>query len=164
VTVNCKTVTRSVEPRKLLIHFLREDLGLTGGHVGCDSASCGCCTVILNGEPVKSCIALAVQADGGEVLTVEGLAPAPGELHILQQAFWESDAAECGFCTPGMLMASYALLNEHPAADDADIREGISGNLCRCTGYRNIIKAIKRAQELALPGDILTEDVSGSVR
>jgi carbon-monoxide dehydrogenase small subunit len=145
VTVNGTKYVRDVEPRTLLAYFLRESLGLTGTHVGCDSSSCGVCVVVLDGDrAVKSCTMFAVQADGREIMTVEGLA-AGGKLHPLQQAFWDQHGLQCGYCTPGMLMTSYALLGKNRDPSEAEIREGISGNLCRCTGYQNIVKAVQQA-------------------
>ena len=145
VTVNGTKYVRDVEPRTLLAYFLREDLGLTGTHVGCDSSSCGVCVVVLDGDrAVKSCSMFAVQADGHEILTVEGLATG-GKLHPLQQAFWDQHGLQCGYCTPGMLMTSYVLLGNNPDPSEAEIRDGISGNLCRCTGYQNIVKAVEQA-------------------
>jgi carbon-monoxide dehydrogenase small subunit len=145
VKINGVTYEREVEPRTLLAYFLREDCGLTGAHVGCDTSSCGCCVVVLDGErAVKSCTMFAVQADGHEVLTVEGLALA-GTLHPLQQGFWDQHGLQCGFCTPGMLLTSYALLKQNATPSEADIREGLAGNLCRCTGYQNIVKAVQQA-------------------
>ena len=143
-TVNGRAVEAEVEPRTLLIHFLRENLDLTGAHIGCETSHCGACTVDLNGRSVKSCTVFAVQADEGEVLTVEGLAQG-GQLHPLQAAFTEDHGLQCGFCTPGMLMRGYRLLQENPDPSDEEIRWGISGNLCRCTGYQNIVKAIRNA-------------------
>ena len=152
VTVNGKSYQRDVEPRTLLAYFLREHLGLTGTHVGCDSSSCGVCTVVLNGDrAVKSCTMFAVQADGHEITTVEGLAQG-GALHPLQQGFWDQHGLQCGYCTPGMLMTAYALLKRNPSPSEHEIREAISGNLCRCTGYQNIVKSIDQAaKELAKP-------------
>jgi carbon-monoxide dehydrogenase small subunit len=145
VTVNGTAYERDVEPRTLLVHFLREALGLTGTHVGCDSSSCGVCTVVLDGErAVKSCTMFAVQADGHAVTTVEGLAQG-GKLHPLQQAFWDCHGLQCGFCTPGMLMTSYVFLQRNPDPSEAEIREAISGNLCRCTGYQNIVASVQQA-------------------
>jgi aerobic carbon-monoxide dehydrogenase small subunit len=145
VTVNGKRYTRDVEPRTLLVYFLREALNLTGAHVGCDSSSCGCCVVVLDGDQaVKACTMFAVSADGREITTVEGLAQG-GKLHPLQQAFWDCHGLQCGFCTPGMLMTSYALLAHNADPDEAQIREALSGNLCRCTGYQNIIKSVQQA-------------------
>lgn len=142
VTVNGRKYRRQVEPRLLLVEFIREELGLTGTHVGCDTSYCGACTVQLNGAPVKSCTMFAVQADGCEVLTVEGLEK-EGELHPLQKSFSEHHGLQCGFCTPGMLMASHALLSENPNPDRKAIKKAIAGNVCRCTGYQNIIKAVE---------------------
>lgn len=145
VTVNGIAYTREVEPRTLLAYFLRDQLGLTGTHVGCDSSSCGCCTVILDGaRAVKSCTMFAVMADGHAVTTVEGLEQ-NGKLHALQQAFWDSHGLQCGFCTPGMLMTACVLLKNNPNPSEQEIREGISGNLCRCTGYNNIVKSVQQA-------------------
>ena len=146
LTVNGQEAAGSVEPRTLLIHFLREQLGLTGSHIGCETSHCGACTVDLNGKSVKSCTVFAVQADGGEILTVEGLAQ-NGELHPLQAAFAEDHGLQCGFCTPGMLVRAHRLLQENPDPSDAEVRVGISGNLCRCTGYQNIVKAIRNAAQ-----------------
>jgi carbon-monoxide dehydrogenase small subunit len=144
ITVNGKVRTASVEPRLLLVHFLREHLRLTGTHIGCDTSQCGACTVLIDGRSVKSCTTFAVQADGSEVTTIEGLA-SDGELHRMQQAFWDEHGLQCGFCTPGMIMAAVALLADNPAPSEHEIREGISGNLCRCTGYQHIVNAIQRA-------------------
>jgi len=145
VKVNGVTYERDVEPRTLLAYFLREDCGLTGAHVGCDTSSCGCCVVVVDGaRAVKSCTMFAAQADGHEVLTVEGLAQA-GTLHPLQQGFWDQHGLQCGFCTPGMLLTSYALLQQNATPSETDIREGLAGNLCRCTGYQNIVKAVQQA-------------------
>ncbi len=146
VKINGKEREAAAEPRLLLIHFIREALGLTGAHVGCDTSNCGACTVILNGKAVKSCTVFAVQADGGEVLTVEGL-PQNGTLHPLQEGFKEEHGLQCGFCTPGMLMSAYALLQKNPQPSEEEIRWGISGNLCRCTGYQNIVKAVQFASK-----------------
>ena len=144
VTVNGTAHTAEVDPRTLLVHFLREQLTLTGTHIGCDTSTCGCCTVHLDGEPVLSCSVLAVQADGRAVRTVEGLAEG-GELHPIQQAFHENHGLQCGFCTPGMLMRAYRLLQENPNPSEEEIRTGMSGNLCRCTGYQNIVKSVQYA-------------------
>jgi carbon-monoxide dehydrogenase small subunit len=144
VTVNGQAVTASVEPRWLLVHFLREVLNLTGTHIGCDTTSCGACTVLLDGLPVKSCTLFAVQADGRTVTTVEGLAR-DGELHPIQQAFKEEHALQCGFCTPGMMLVAKALLDEIPHPTEEQIRWALSGNICRCTGYQNIVKAVQWA-------------------
>lgn len=144
VTVNGRPYRAEVEARMLLVYFLRDVLRLTGTHVGCDTTSCGACTVLVNGLPVKSCTMFAVQADGAEILTVEGLAR-DGQLHPLQKAFAEHHGLQCGFCTPGMLLTAYAFLQENPNPTEAEIRRAISGNLCRCTGYMNIVKAIRHA-------------------
>jgi carbon-monoxide dehydrogenase small subunit len=147
VTVNGTPYERDIEPRTLLAYFLRESCGLTGTHVGCDTSSCGCCVVVLDGETaVKSCTMFAVQADGHAVTTVEGLAQG-GQLHPLQQGFWDQHGLQCGYCTPGMLMTSYALLKHTPEPTEADIREALAGNLCRCTGYQNIVKAVQQAAD-----------------
>ena len=142
ITVNGVRRELDVEPRQLLVYALREQLNLTGTNIGCDTTSCGACTVHLDGESVKSCTVLAVQADGHEVTTIEGLA-ANGELHPMQQAFRESHALQCGYCTPGMIMAATSFLNEHPNPSEDEIRHGLEGNLCRCTGYHNIVKAVQ---------------------
>ena len=144
VTVNGEKRSAEVEPRLLLVHFLRERLRLTGTHIGCDTTHCGACTVLLDGTPVKSCTMLAVQADGQQVTTVEGLLTA-GALHPIQAAFKEEHGLQCGFCTPGMMLTSVALLKEKPDPSDDDIRWALSGNICRCTGYMNIVKAVKSA-------------------
>jgi len=145
VTINGAAYERDVEPRTLLVHFLRDDCGQTGTHVGCDTSSCGCCVVVVDGDrAVKSCTMFAVQADGREIRTVEGLADG-GTLHPLQQAFWDQHGLQCGYCTPGMLLTAYAMLKHNPAPTDADIREGLAGNLCRCTGYQNIVKSVQQA-------------------
>jgi carbon-monoxide dehydrogenase small subunit len=144
ITVNGKVRTASVEPRLLLVHFLREHLRLTGTHIGCDTSQCGACTVLIDGRSVKSCTTFAVQADGSEVTTIEGLA-SNGELHRMQQAFWDEHGLQCGYCTPGMIIAAVELLADNPAPSEREIREGISGNLCRCTGYQHIVNAIQRA-------------------
>ena len=142
VTVNGQERSAEVEPRMLLVHFLRTKLGLTGTHVGCDTTSCGACTVLLDGTPVKSCTMFAVQADGRELTTVEGLASA-GTLHPIQEGFKEEHGLQCGFCTPGMLLASKALLEENPDPSEEEVRWALSGNLCRCTGYQNIVNAVQ---------------------
>ena len=144
VTVNGKTYEREVEPRLLLVQFIRETLSLTGTHIGCDTTYCGACTLLLNGDPVKSCTVLAVQADGGEVRTVEGLEK-DGKLHPLQEAFSVHHGLQCGFCTPGMLMSAVYLLENNPNPTETDIKKSIQGNLCRCTGYKNIFDAIADA-------------------
>jgi len=144
VTINGTLYEREVEPRKLLIHFLRDDLDLTGSHIGCDTGNCGACSVIFDGKLVKSCMLLAVQANGATVETVEGLSDGE-ELNALQQAFSDHHALQCGYCTPGMLMSATALLREHPSPSDEQIRKALQGNICRCTGYWNIFEAVKAA-------------------
>ncbi len=151
VDVNGTCYKREVEPRTLLVQFIRDELGLTGTHIGCDTTYCGACTILLNSEPVKSCTVLAVQADDAEVLTVEGLKQ-DDELHPLQEAFSEHHGLQCGYCTPGMLMSSYALLSRNPNPSSDEIRKGIQGNVCRCTGYHNIFKSIDAAAR-AIQGD-----------
>jgi aerobic carbon-monoxide dehydrogenase small subunit len=145
MTVNGKAVEGLVEPRTLLIHFLRENLNLTGPHIGCETTHCGACTVDLDGKSVKSCTVFALQAEGSSILTIEGIAAADGALHALQEGFREMHGLQCGFCTPGMITRAYRLLQENPNPSEDDIRFGISGNLCRCTGYQNIVKAIQYA-------------------
>ena len=147
MTVNGQTVSRDVEPRTLLVHFLRDHVGLTGTNVGCDTSSCGACTVHVNGEAVKSCTMLAVQADGQDITTIEGLASAEGELHPMQKAFQENHGLQCGFCTPGMVMAATSFLKENPHPTEAEVRLGLEGNLCRCTGYHNIVKSVLAAAQ-----------------
>ncbi len=161
VTVNGTSYAAEVEPRLLLVHFLRENLGLTGTHVGCDTSQCGACVVYLNGQTVKSCTTLAVQADGGEVMTIEGLAK-DGKFDPMQEGFWEMHGLQCGFCTPGMIMSSHALLQKNPNPTEDEIRHGLEGNLCRCTGYQNIVRAVQYAAgqiggagEIAPSGTIL---------
>ena len=146
VTVNGQKYQSAVEPRMLLVHYLREMLDLTGTHIGCNTSQCGACVVMLNDEAVKSCTVLAVQADGGEVTTIEGLAP-EGSLHPIQEGFWEKHGLQCGFCTPGMIMASYQLLKNNPNPSEAEIRKALEGNICRCTGYQNIVRAVQYAAE-----------------
>jgi aerobic carbon-monoxide dehydrogenase small subunit len=145
VTVNGKKFTSDVEPRTLLVHYVREVLNLTGTNVGCDTSSCGACSLHLDGEAVKSCTILAVQADGAEITTIEGMAAADGTLHPMQQAFMENHGLQCGFCTPGMVMAATSLLKEIPNPTEEEVRIGLEGNLCRCTGYHNIVKAVLAA-------------------
>ncbi|WP_282610218.1 (2Fe-2S)-binding protein [Pelagibius sp. Alg239-R121] len=145
MTVNGKTVEGDVEARTLLIHFLREDLGLTGPHIGCETSHCGACTVDLDGRSVKSCTLFAVQAENADITTVEGMAAADGTLHAIQEGFMQEHGLQCGFCTPGMIMRTHRLLQENPNPTDEEIRWGISGNLCRCTGYQNIVKAVRYA-------------------
>jgi carbon-monoxide dehydrogenase small subunit len=144
MTVNGKVRKVHVEPRLLLVHFLREQLNLTGTHVGCDTSQCGACTVLIDGRSVKSCTVFAVQADGSKITTIEGLA-ANGELHPIQECFWEEHGLQCGFCTPGMIMSAVNLLADNPQPTEHQIREGISGNFCRCTGYQHIVNAIQHA-------------------
>ncbi len=144
LTVNGAKQTAEVEPRLLLVHFLRENLGLTGTNVGCDTSQCGSCTVVIDGQAVKSCTVLTVQADGSTVTTIEGLA-ANGKLHPIQQAFWDKHGLQCGFCTPGMIMTVLDLLKRNPRPSEAEVRHGIDGNLCRCTGYQNIVAAVQEA-------------------
>jgi aerobic carbon-monoxide dehydrogenase small subunit len=145
MTVNGEPAEGLVEPRTLLVHFLRETLGLTGTHIGCETSHCGACTIDFNGESVKSCTMFAVKAEGAKVLTIEGIANADGTLHALQEGFREMHGLQCGFCTPGMIVRAYRLLHENPNPTDDEIRMGVSGNLCRCTGYQNIVAAIQFA-------------------
>lgn len=147
VKVNGVARQSIVEPRMLLVHYLRDALNMTGTHVGCDTGQCGACTVMLNGQPVKSCMVLAVQADGAEVGTVEGL-EVGGKYHPIQQAFWEQHGLQCGFCTPGMMMAAVGILQRNPNPSEEEIREQLEGNLCRCTGYQNIVAAVQQAAKL----------------
>lgn len=144
ITVNGKSYRHDVPPRLLLVHYLREHLNLTGTHIGCDTSQCGACVVEVNGQSVKSCTMLAVQANGAEVLTIEGLAP-NGQYHPIQEGFWEKHGLQCGFCTPGMIMSAYALLQENRNPSDAEIRHALEGNMCRCTGYENIVRAVRYA-------------------
>jgi aerobic carbon-monoxide dehydrogenase small subunit len=159
ISVNGQTREAEVEPRLLLVHFLRDKLGLTGTHVGCDTSSCGACTCHVDGEAVKTCTVLTVQADGSEVTTIEGLGR-EDDLHPMQEAFWEKHGLQCGYCTPGMIMASTDLLNHNPDPSEHEIREALAGNLCRCTGYHNIVKAVQEAakhpRRAAVPEDHLT--------
>jgi carbon-monoxide dehydrogenase small subunit len=145
ITINRQVVEALVEERLLLVHFLREQIGLTGTHIGCDTSHCGACTVDLDGKSVKSCTVFAVQADGGELRTIEGMAAPDGTLHPLQEGFREMHGLQCGFCTPGMIVRAHRLLQENPRPSEDEIRQGISGNICRCTGYQNIVKAIQFA-------------------
>lgn len=154
VKINGKNREASVEPRVLLVHFIRDVLQLTGTHIGCDTSNCGACTVLVNGKTVKSCTMFAVQADGAEITTVEGLSK-DGQLHPLQEGFKEEHGLQCGFCTPGMLLSSLALLEKNPKPSEQEIRWGISGNLCRCTGYQNIVKAVQYASK-KIAGDVTT--------
>jgi aerobic carbon-monoxide dehydrogenase small subunit len=144
ITVNGTIYTRDIEPRMLLVHFLRDEIGLTGTKVGCDTSQCGTCTVLMDGQALKACTALAVQADDREITTIEGLG-SNGALHPLQQSYWENHGLQCGYCTPGMIMSTVALLKHNPNPTEADIRHGLEGNICRCTGYQNIVKAVKAA-------------------
>jgi carbon-monoxide dehydrogenase small subunit len=146
MTVNGKEYTADVEPRTLLVHFIRENLGLTGTHVGCDTSSCGACTIHMNGSSVKSCTVLAVQADGAEITTIEGLGSADN-LHPVQEGFWEMHGLQCGYCTPGMIMAGVSLLKRNPNPSEEEIRHALEGNICRCTGYQNIVKSIQWAAD-----------------
>jgi len=154
VMVNGNSYDRTVEPRRLLSDFLRHDLGLTGTHVGCEHGVCGACTVLLEGEPVRACLMLAVQVNGASLETVEGLAAADGQLHPIQQAFWDNHGLQCGFCTPGFLMTLKAVLAENPNPSEEEVRDAISGNLCRCTGYQNIVAAaLEAAAVMRRPGE-----------
>ena len=144
--VNGKVYEREVEPRQLLVHFLRDELGLTGTNIGCDTSQCGACTVHLNGRALKSCTCLAVQADGREVTTIEGLG-SDGQLHPMQEAFWDKHGLQCGYCTPGMVMTATALLQQNPDPTEAEVRHGLEGNLCRCTGYQKIVEAVLHAAQ-----------------
>jgi carbon-monoxide dehydrogenase small subunit len=153
VTVNGQPRTAEVEPRLLLVHFLRDILGLTGTHVGCDTSNCGACTVHLDGVSVKSCTVLAAQADGAEVRTIEGMAKGT-DLHPLQEGFWAEHGLQCGYCTPGMIMAAADLLERNPDPSEDEIRDGLAGNLCRCTGYHNIVKAVQHAAQLQRRGEV----------
>lgn len=164
MTVNGRPVSRDVEPRTLLVHLLRDELGLTGTHIGCETGYCGACTIHLNGTTAKSCMVLAVQADGAEITTIEGLAT-EGELHPVQEGFWERHGLQCGYCTPGMIMQAVGLLTENPSPSEEEIRHGIEGNLCRCTGYHNIVQAIDYAAatmrgEAPKPADWESEGVT----
>jgi aerobic carbon-monoxide dehydrogenase small subunit len=145
MTVNGKVRKADVEPRLLLTHFLREQLRLTGTHLGCDTSQCGACTVIIDGRSAKSCTIFAVQASGSAITTIEGLAKSDDDLHAVQKGFWEEHGLQCGYCTPGMIMTAVTLLNDNPSPSDREIREGISGNFCRCTGYQHIVNAIQHA-------------------
>ena len=145
ITINGQVVSADVEPRTLLVQFIRDNAGLTGTNIGCDTSSCGACSIHLDGEAAKSCTVLAVQADGGSVTTIEGMASADGTLHPMQQAFMDNHALQCGYCTPGMVMAATSLLQENPSPSEDDVRIGLEGNLCRCTGYHNIVQAVLSA-------------------
>ncbi|ELY36662.1 (2Fe-2S)-binding protein [Natronorubrum tibetense] len=166
LTVNGTEHTIEVEPRQLLVHAIREELDMTGTHIGCDTGNCGACTVLKDGKPIKSCLMFATQADGSELMTVEGMEELPearGDLHPLQEGFREEHGLQCGYCTPGMLMAGKALLDENPDPSEAEIREAISGNLCRCTGYQNIVRSIEYAAEELEEGEIAAADGGVSV-
>lgn len=163
ITVDDVRYTDEVEPRLLLVQYLRETLGKTGTLIGCDTTNCGACTVHLDGVSVKSCTMLAVQADGARVTTIEGLAGPDGALHPMQKAFHECHALQCGFCTPGMIMQSTALLSENPAPTDSEIRHNLEGNLCRCTGYQNIVRAVRQAAgEMQATGEMASSEMAGS--
>lgn len=152
ITVNGKAYERDVEPRMLLVHFLRDELSLTGANIGCDTSQCGSCTIHMNGTAVKSCTVLAVQADGATIITIEGLAN-NGNLHPMQQAFWDKHGLQCGFCTPGMIMAASKLVEGNPHITEEEIRHGLEGNICRCTGYENIVRAVKAGAQTMAGGD-----------
>jgi aerobic carbon-monoxide dehydrogenase small subunit len=145
LTINGQTYAHEVEPRLLLIHYIRDVVGLTGPHIGCETSLCGACTVELNGKAIKSCTMFAVQADGARIVTIEGLAAADGTLHPMQEAFWNEHGAQCGFCTPGMIMTSKQILDRNPHPTEEEIRDGLAGNVCRCTGYQHIVNAVKAA-------------------
>ena len=147
ITVNGQPQEVPVEPRQLLVHYLRDTLGLTGSHVGCDTSNCGACTCLVDGESVKSCTVLAVQCEGAQVTTIEGMTGADGELHPLQQGFWDEHGLQCGYCTPGMIMAGADIIAKNANPSEEEVREGLAGNLCRCTGYHNIVKAVQAAAE-----------------
>ncbi len=151
MTINGTAVSREVEARTLLVHFIREDLDLTGTKIGCDTSQCGACTIHVNGKVAKACTLLAAQADGADITTIEGLAN-NGEHHPMQTAFWENHGLQCGYCTPGMIMASAAFTRDNPGASEADIRHYLEGNICRCTGYHNIVKAVKQVADAAAGG------------
>ena len=146
ITINGQATSHEVEPRLLLVHYIRETVGLTGTHVGCDTSQCGACTILMDGKAVKSCNFFAVQCDGANIMTIEGLAK-DGELHPIQQGFWEKHGLQCGFCTPGMILAAYQIIERYPKPSEEVIRHQLEGNLCRCTGYHNIVKAIEWAAE-----------------
>ena len=159
VTVNGRTYKNDVEPRTLLVHYLRDQLNLTGTHVGCDTSQCGACTVLMNGISVKSCTVLAAQADGAEITTIEGLAKGT-QLHPIQEGFWEKHGLQCGFCTPGMIMSAYDLLQNNPNPSEEEIRHGLEGNLCRCTGYHNIVKAVQYAAAKMRGEEVVESDAA----
>jgi aerobic carbon-monoxide dehydrogenase small subunit len=158
ITVNGKTYEREVEPRLLLVHFLRDTLGLTGTNIGCDTSQCGSCTVLMDGIAVKSCTVLAAQADGSSITTIEGLA-SDGKLHPVQEAFWEKHGLQCGFCTPGMIITVVDLLKDNSTPTDEEIRHGLEGTLCRCTGYQNIVEAVKHAAKVMPAAEAKPEEV-----
>ena len=158
-TVNGRTYKNEVEPRTLLVHYLRDQLNLTGTHVGCDTSQCGACTVLMNGISVKSCTVLAAQADGAEITTIEGLAKG-AQLHPIQEGFWEKHGLQCGFCTPGMIMSAYDLLQNNPNPSEEEIRHGLEGNLCRCTGYHNIVKAVQYAAAKMRGEEVVESDAA----
>ena len=164
MTVNGERHAAEIEPRALLVYFLRETLGLTGTHVGCDTSNCGACTCHLNGEAVKSCTVLAVQADGSDVKTIEGMGSAPDDLHPLQEAFWNNHGLQCGYCTPGMIMAATDLLAKNPDPSEQEVREALAGNLCRCTGYHNIVKAVQEAAKHPQRGEVEVDELSSEGR
>jgi carbon-monoxide dehydrogenase small subunit len=163
VNVNGTAYARDVEPRDLLVYFLREDLGLTGTHVGCDTSQCGACTVLIDNRPVKSCTLFAVQADGRQLTTIEGLAN-NGALHPIQEAFWNEHGLQCGFCTPGFIMTAAALLQSNPNPSEDEIRKGLEGNLCRCTGYTNIVRAVQAASATISAGAAVKNGVATGLR
>ena len=163
IEVNGKAVEREVDSRLLLVHFLRDELGLTGTHVGCDTSNCGACTVHVDGESVKSCTLLAVQCDGASVTTIEGMGT-EGQLHPLQEGFWAEHGLQCGYCTPGMIMAAADLLARNPDPSEQEIRDGLAGNLCRCTGYHNVVKAVQHAARLQQRGEVPEPEMSPAGR
>ena len=160
MTINGQTVSHEVEPRLLLVHYIRENVGLTGTHVGCDTSQCGACTILMNGQAVKACNLFAVQCDGADIMTIEGLAK-DGELHPIQMGFWEKHGLQCGFCTPGMIMTAYQMLERYPKPSEEQIRHQLEGNLCRCTGYHNIVKAIQWAADTMAAKKWVVTDVMG---
>ena len=161
MTINGQSYSHEVEPRLLLVHYIRETVGLTGTHVGCDTSQCGACTILMNGQAVKACTFFTVQADGANITTIEGLAK-DGELHPIQQGFWEKHGLQCGFCTPGMIMAAVGILKRNPNPSDEEIREQLEGNLCRCSGYQNIVAAVRKAAS-DMRGQPATQPVSASI-
>jgi len=163
IRVNGKRHELDVEPRTLLVHFLRERIGLTGTHTGCETGQCGACTVLLDGNAVKSCMVLAAQADGHDVTTIEGLAVSANELHPLQNVFWEEHGLQCGYCTPGVLLSTLALLRRNPSPDEGQIRHALEGNICRCTGYHNIVRAVQVAAERLTPDQLSAHAATSEV-